>query len=300
MKNNPKNAFTLIELLVVISIIALLVAILMPALNKAREHAQKTVCLGNQKSLILAWTMYNDDNSGRLPNNYVQQSTMKGNGNGAWVEPPQLPDNATGPDFSMPSATRFKGRVGDLSDPAIGNPEEVRKNGIRAGTMYQYLKNAEIFHCPADNRFAKGTRHRQDADGQIFRTYSLPVALGSKPHTWDGYWIENSERIDFPSGKYVFVEESYDVFFDNGINFSDTWVFDYRQRNPDEYYFWNTLSIFHLNSTTFSFADGHADVYKWQDDTTLTHFNDRPGGSNTIPAPNNKDAEWLVRHHPAN
>ena len=57
-----KKGFTLIELLVVIAIIAVLMAILFPALNRAKEQGKRTMCLGNLKALTLSWIMYADDN----------------------------------------------------------------------------------------------------------------------------------------------------------------------------------------------------------------------------------------------
>ena len=63
-----REAFTLIELLVVISIIAILMAVLMPALTKAREQGQRAVCLSNLKQLQLAWDMYANDNDERIVN----------------------------------------------------------------------------------------------------------------------------------------------------------------------------------------------------------------------------------------
>lgn len=62
-----KNAFTLVELLVVIGIIALLIAILLPALNRAREQAKMAACLSNQRQIALAMIMYANDNKGALP-----------------------------------------------------------------------------------------------------------------------------------------------------------------------------------------------------------------------------------------
>ena len=65
-KKNERNGFTLIELLVVITVIALLMAILIPVLNRARETGQRAVCLSNLKQLTLGWLMYAEDHDGEM------------------------------------------------------------------------------------------------------------------------------------------------------------------------------------------------------------------------------------------
>ena len=65
------RAFTLIELLVVVSIIALLISILLPALKGARESARRSVCLSNQRQQGVAASIYYDDNNGAFPTKYM-------------------------------------------------------------------------------------------------------------------------------------------------------------------------------------------------------------------------------------
>ena len=112
------TGFTLIELLVVIAIIALLMAILIPALNGAREQGKRAACLHNLKGLSLAWIMYADDNDGRL---------VRGNaGDDAWVI-----------------------YIGTLP---IEEPIEEQLNAIRNGLLFEYAKMTKLYRCPVAER----------------------------------------------------------------------------------------------------------------------------------------------------
>ena len=115
---NDVRAFTLIELLVVIAIIAILAALLLPALAKSKREAVRTQCFSNQHQIGLAYHMYADDSSGNLPLTDGWATTGG-----------QLPPS---PDIS-----------GDASDYGGQVPEAKRPLNI-------YCKNVATFHCPAD------------------------------------------------------------------------------------------------------------------------------------------------------
>jgi prepilin-type N-terminal cleavage/methylation domain-containing protein len=105
-----RRAFTLVELLVVIGIISILIAILLPALNKAREHARRTRCLSNMRQLVVAWTMYVQNNGGKLPGSNTDVNAHPHD----WVD------------------------AGDGID------------AIKRGSLWPYVNNWEAYWCPND------------------------------------------------------------------------------------------------------------------------------------------------------
>ena len=114
------KGFTLVELLVVIAIIAVLMAILLPALNRAREQGKRAVCLNNVHSLTLGWMLYCDDWDEYLPQAYTRLTT-------GWIR--EIP----GPGY------RIK------PDEA---PRDLQLKALREGSLFPYLKSIDIYRCP--------------------------------------------------------------------------------------------------------------------------------------------------------
>ena len=270
-----RSGFTLIELLVVIAIIAILMAILMPALNRVKEQARGVACMSNQKTLGMAYVMYTDENDSGMPGGMARFAPT--NGIPPWVMPPLA----------------YQG--GTISGKGSGPVTiEERYNGLREGALWPYIKDVGAYHCPGDERLKQGTSNGRDLQHLLFRSYSLPDFLRATART------DPRKLTDFtsPADKLLFVEEIYDA--PGSVNHNvDGWSY-----NPGTNSLWDPLGPFHSESCTFSFLDGHADTKKWTDRRTIIYWRSRSQaasmgfGKNSQFNPPNEDLLWLDQHYP--
>jgi len=283
----PKG-FTLIELLVVIAVIAILMAILIPVLGAAKKQATMACCLTNHRNLLAGWIMYADDNDGLLMCNGACYDSWEGSYDPTpWVHRPK---DFAGNDLGSPAP------------PTITDADRYR--GIQQGTMWKYVKDVDVYHCPGDNR-----RSTRRAPRDCFRSYSISYAFGplrASTLAGRGGYRYHTRILDVknPQLYYVFIEEEH-----NGSQYGENeggWHLPMggstnRLANPGSWTFYDPLASYHLKASTFGFADGHADRRKWMDKRTLDFIRQNaedPSSHSgiTLASPDNEDIQWLIKH----
>lgn len=232
------EAFTLIELLVVIAIIALLAAMLLPSLAKAKEQARQINCMSNLKQLQLCWQLYADDNGGVLPpNDFID--TESGTSSAYMVQTTWCSGNAR---------------------------TDTNTAGIQAGLLYPYNTSPGIYHCPSDVSLV------QDASGNLIqlyrnRSYNMSQSVNGLPFLIDPQsgepvdeeqpcFARNSQVTNPPFSKlFVFIDE-------NESTLQDT-QFGYPMPNEGYGYWWDMPANRHDQGANLSFADGHVEYWHW-------------------------------------
>lgn len=232
---NPASrlrGFTLIELLVVVAVIAILAAMLLPALARSKESARAVVCVNNLKQLGLAWQMYPlDHNEWLTPNN---------------------PANLWGPDGKWLPSWAY----GDIW---YSKSDGTNVTYLREALLGTYLQTHEIFRCPSDRsetKLAGGARYPR------LRTYAMNGYMGTtalSPNT-----TTFLKRSDFNK----LARPEYLVFIDVHEDFLDTCLFSLNRDIGREEWRHVPASRHHRRST-LSYTDGHVELHRWQDSRTV-------------------------------
>ena len=260
-----KRGFTLVELLVVISIIAVLVSILLPALNKAREAATGAVCLANQHQLGLAWFMYADDNEGWLV----------GGNNWGWDSRPWNWEYSPIPDGAWNTAGYY--------DNVIG-----MKEGIRRGAMFPYTQTVEVYHCPGDKRETIPPQAPNGQPGQ--RAFDSYACAGGLNGEHGSLAVKKYEQIRNPAEKYIFVERN-DW---RGYTVGSFLLGDPCLSNPTNGWI-DVAAIWHNKKSTLSFTDAHAEMHQWIEQSTLDRNTTGDWGIGVYPDEQGIDLQFMKR-----
>lgn len=238
--SGPPLAFTLLELLVVVAVMAIIAALLLPALSRAKGRALAISCLNNTRQLAVAWTLYADDHGDRLPYNLGgtgvrRVALLKTNLN--WVN--HVLDWSTNSDNFDPTT---------LTEASLGS---------------YVSRGVPVYRCPSDHVLSE----QQRAAGWTarVRSYSMNAMVGDAGEvSLQGFNVNNPGYVQFfklgtiphPSEIFVFLDEHPDSINDG---------YFLNKYSNYTYYRWIDLpASYHHGAGALSYADGHSELHRWR------------------------------------
>ena len=235
-----RPGFTLIELLVVIAIIAILAALLLPALESAKNKAKNAACMNNLRQVMIAWRMYADDHNGTLVYNTVFERN--------------------------PSLTWCAGSMNYLGSSQDNTNTLLFQNAL----LGRYFRNPKIFKCPSDwtvdagNKLPRVRSIAMNAFMGVFPGGGLWSQIQERSGTWNVY--RKMDQFVHPANLWVIADECpvlNDGFLVHLMPIGTTELVGQNQRMND------CPAAYHGGGGALSFADGHAEMHRWLDPATI-------------------------------
>ncbi len=277
------HAFTLIELLVVIAIIAILAAIMLPVLSRAKERANAAQDLSNTRQIMIGWMLYAGENNDQLVGSASASPWVLG----------QMDWSATADNTNW---LMLVGPMPGTSQPLLG----------------PYLRSPKLFKCPSDTYQAPlnpGSRVRSLSMNGALGVGSGPVVEGTAPGnrlyfgSGGGMGRNATKMSDVfrPADVFVTLDEQADSISDAAFMVNPGYAQGTEQ--------WRDLpAAYHNGGCCFSFADGHSEIHRWLETsginkTTYPVLLKQYGGSSAAPWGKivqgiSRDYEWMDDHMP--